>query len=862
MTYSQRQQLPGGNGPAYQAPVRAWQTSKDADRIELRDEESGSPGGEAEAQIALPTELDDVRLIVRRWEAARSGDVLPPYEEMALGSIGRFADEIAVFRHKEGDGPFILRAGQRFLSVVGMPKPPQGIGALPSGFRLAISAAVDRARDAGEPRLALCRWLVDGKVSTIEILALPLSCRWPGEFFLIFVRPRKRQLNLAKLLINSARDGIMALSPVDHGTDHDFHILSTNEAAAMFLGSTADALQYTLLSDALKAIGIAAIPEDFQRAAAGERVCNFELTLGDGPQNTVVQVGVDVADGIFTVTLTDVRDIKARELLFRSLFDENPVPMYVRDRNRPDFLDVNEAALRLYGYRREEFMTRGLPGIRLDGDATAHTNLDRGIRETVTPHRTADGRVLDVIEYASEIMVRNRPATLSTIVDITERKRAEAHITFLAHHDPLTGVYNRTIFTREMEKAAEVLARDGEGFSTVLLDLDDFKAINDTFGHAVGDALLVEVTARLRGLVGRSDIVARLGGDEFAILLPGTREEADVEGLAGRILRELAAIQYIKGVQLSIRASMGCARAPFDATDTDELLKCADLALYRAKHASKGTFRFYEREMDVQQRERRLLEMELRGADLEAEFDLHYQPIVGVETGRLRGFEALIRWRNPRRGMVSPDEFIPIAEETGMLDELGRWILVEACRQAASWPEGLVVAVNVSPVQFRKGDLAETIDMALAISGLRPDRLEIEITESVLLADSKANLATLNRLRSRGIRIALDDFGTGYSSLSYLRQFPFSRLKIDRSFVREIDRSPESLAIIRAIIGLGRSLGIDTTAEGVETASQLETLRTERCGELQGFLFSPPVPQKDVGNIIGVYFGDRSASIN
>lgn len=259
--------------------------------------------------------------------------------------------------------------------------------------------------------------------------------------------------------------------------------------------------------------------------------------------------------------------------------------------------------------------------------------------------------------------------------------------------------------------------------------------------------------------------------------------------------------------------------------------------------------------MDLQQRARRELELELRSADIDREFELHYQPIMQVRTGKLRGFEALLRWRNPRRGMVSPADFIPIAEETGIIDKLGAWVLVEACRQAAAWPRDLVLAVNVSPVQFRKGEeLVGTAALALARSGVEPQRLEIEITESVLLVGNSANVAVLDQLRARGIRIALDDFGIGYSSLSYLRQFPFSRLKIDRSFVREINSSTESLAIVRAIIGLATSLGIDTTAEGVETVSQLDTLCAERCGELQGFLFSPPVAAEDIAGVIGAFF--------
>ncbi len=814
---------------------------------------SGPPAGgdptAAASEPAIETEFDDVRLILRRWHAARLDDGLPPYEELTLGSIGRFADEVAVIR-RDGDASHcVLRAGQRFRSVIGLKQTSQSLAELPHVFILSIASVIDQARATREPRLGVCRWLVDGKVSTIEIVALPLSCRWPGEYFLLFLRPRKSQFNLAKLLINSTQEGIVGLSQVETAAGADFCILSINEAAARFLGSTIDGLQFTLLSDALRRIGIGEIPTTLARAVAGGRLTNFELAYELGGSGMVLQVGVAVADGVLAVTLTDVRDIKARETLFRSLFHDNPAPMYVRPRGASGFLDVNEAALRLYGHDRAAFLALDLSDIRVEGVED---------RESVSRHRTADGRIIDVIEYIREITVDGEPAVLSTIVDITERKRTEAHVTYLAHHDPLTGISNRTVFTRELERAAGALARDKRGFGVILVDLDDFKTVNDTLGHAAGDALLIEAATRLRGLVRRSDVVARLGGDEFAILLPDTGNRQDAEGLAARILHELTSIQRIEGAAVSVGASIGVAMAPDDAVDTEELLRCADLALYRAKQSGRGTFRFFEREMDRQHRDRRALEMELRAARIESEFEVHYQPIIAVKTGRLRGFEALLRWRNPRRGMVSPVDFIPIAEETGMIDELGRWVLIEACRQAAAWPAPLVVAVNVSPVQFRKGELVDTVDLALALTGLEPARLEIEITESVLLADTSANLATLNQLRGRGVRVALDDFGTGYSSLSYLRQFPFHRLKIDRSFVREIGESPESLAIVRAIIGLGTSLGIDTTAEGVETVAQLETLRAENCSELQGFLFSPPVPRDDVAGIIGAFFDEES----
>ncbi|TGT91925.1 EAL domain-containing protein [Mesorhizobium sp. M8A.F.Ca.ET.161.01.1.1] len=805
--------------------------------------------------VAAQTESDDVRLILRRWQSACGTGRLPPYEEIALGSIGRFSEEIAVVRRLGDEPPFLLRCGRRFRAIVGFAESARSLDELPYAFNLAIASALDNASSAGEPRLKVCHWVVDGKVSTIEIVALPLSCRWPGEYFLLFLRPRASQFELASLLINSTQEGVMGLSPVDcgHGAISDFCILSINEAAAGFFGATVESLQCTLLSDALTQVGIPEVPQELLRAGSGGRLSSFELAYWLGQQRIALKVGVDIAGGVLVVTLTDIRDLKARETLFRSLFDDNPVPMFVRSQSTGNFLNVNEAALRLYGYSRSNFLDRSLAEIRVDG-----TTRESDGREMVLRHRTADGRELDVIEYTSETLVDHQVAILSTIVDITERKRAEAHITFLAHHDPLTGLANRTVFTRELERAVVSLKQDGRRFGVVLIDLDNFKTVNDTLGHAAGDALLIEVTARLKELVRKTDVVARLGGDEFAILVPAVECRSDIEELGQRVIRDLTAIRKVDGAEIVIGASIGAALVPDDAADIDSLLKCADLALYRAKQSDKGTFRWFEAGMDMRQRERRALEIELRGAEIDREFELHYQPIIRTQTGKLRGFEALLRWHNPRRGMVSPADFIPIAEETGKLDELGRWALAVACREAATWPRELVLSVNVSPVQFRKGDLVGTVGLALAGSGLEPHQLEIEITESVLLSASSTNLAILKQLRSMGVRIALDDFGTGYSSLSYLRQFPFNRLKIDRSFVREIGRCPESLAIVRAVIGLGASLGIDTTAEGVETVGQLETLRAEKCGELQGFLFSPPVASESVAAIIGAYFEETS----
>ena len=810
--------------------------------------------------IDLGSEFVDAGMIARRWQAARSGQGgLPAYEELALGTLGRFADEMAVVRCTQDQEPMILRAGARFEAIVGAACASRPVSDLFHAFSFAIRAALDGARIRRSPHMALSKALVDGMVSTIETIAFPLSCRWPGEYFLLFVRPRESRLDLAHMLINSAQQGIMALSPVERSAeaDLDFYILGINVGAARYFGASPEKLQHTLLSDALSRVGLSEALALFGKASGGRPETNFELEYDLDGAPMSLQAGVAAADGILAVTLTDVRDIKARAALFRSLFDENPVPMYLRSADGGRFLNANAAALNLYGYERDAFF--GLDFGDICDTQIEDLRTDAGSAEGATSlHRTSSGAKLDVIEYTKDVSVEGQPAILSTILDITDRKRAEAHVTYLAHHDPLTGMCNRTVFTREIQHLAAKARESDFSFAVLLVDLDDFKVVNDTYGHAAGDWLLVEMARRLQGLLRKSDILARLGGDEFAILVPGIASRRDLEELAGRLLGEISGAHRFEGTTINVNASIGAAIAPLDGDDMESLLKCADLALYRAKHSGKGMIQFFERDMDHHARERRSLELELRNADIGKEFEIYYQPIMSVRTGQLRGFEALLRWHNPVRGMVSPADFIPLAEETGLIDQLGRWVMVEACRTAASWPDPLVVAVNVSPVQFRRGQLVDAVKGALSEAGLHACRLEVEITELVLLEETEANLVILRELREIGVRIALDDFGTGYSSMNYLRKFPFSRLKIDRSFIRDINESPESLAIVRAIIGLGASLGINTTAEGVETALQLEVLRSEHCGELQGYLFSPPVPGIDALAIIDAYFGKIS----
>ena len=466
-----------------------------------------------------------------------------------------------------------------------------------------------------------------------------------------------------------------------------------------------------------------------------------------------------------------------------------------------------------------------------------------------------DGRTTtDVVtRFDRSIRVVNQPMQgggwVATFEDITEWLEAQAKISHMARHDALTNLPNRVLFHEQLEQGLR-LAGANDQLAVLCLDLDHFKDINDSLGHPIGDALLKEVGRRLKATVGDHDTVARLGGDEFAVVQIGRSEEAAARALAGRLVEVISAPYEIDDHQIVIGVSIGISLSPQDGSDPDELLKNADLALYRAKADGRGTYRFFETGMDARAQARRLLEMDLRAALQRNEFQPYYQPIRDVASDRVVAFEALLRWNHPQRGLISPLNFIPLAEETGLIIQLGELVLKAACADATTWPADIGVAVNLSPVQFRNPNLIASVTEALEHSGLASGRLELEITESVLLQNSEATLTTLHELRAMGVRISLDDFGTGYSSLSYLRSFPFDKIKIDRSFVSELATRQDSVAIIRAVTGLGRSLGIVTTAEGVENDAQLELLRREGCTQAQGYLFSHPRPASDVAMML------------
>ena len=466
---------------------------------------------------------------------------------------------------------------------------------------------------------------------------------------------------------------------------------------------------------------------------------------------------------------------------------------------------------------------------------------------------SADGRAIQIINQPLEA-----GGWVATIEDVTERIRSDQKIVHLAHYDALTDLPNRVLFREQLESALRKVEPDRQ-LAVLYIDIDEFKSVNDALGHSVGDELLKAVAGRLRGCLGETDVAARLGGDEFAIIQTAIKHPSDTTHLVGRIYEAIRKPYDCGGHLITTDASIGIALAPQQGADLDQLLKNADMAMYEGKADGRRTYRFFELSMDARVKTRRILELELRQAITDGGLEVYYQPLVNLKDNKISSCEALLRWRHPKRGMISPAEFIPIAEETGLINQLGDWVLNAACIEAAGWPDHIRVAVNVSPIQFKSETLALNVATALAASGLAPGRLELEITEAILIRDDEAALVLLHQLRALGVRIALDDFGTGYSSLSYLQRFPFDKIKIDRCFVKDIAGPAGSSSIVQAIVNIAAASNMTTTAEGVETLPQMELLRELGCTEMQGYLFSPAIPGAEIRRLLHAR-GDAAAS--
>jgi diguanylate cyclase (GGDEF)-like protein/PAS domain S-box-containing protein len=803
--------------------------------------------------------FEDIPILKRKWQAAlKSGQTLPRYEDVMLGSLGRLADHIAVLKN-EGGAFEVSRTGRYMQQWLQDERWDIPLDAVSPDCATVLREAAGCALSSGRPYLATAHCVRDGMVRTYDVLALPTASRWGSSLVGTYVNERAAQYNLLDAIFATTEDGVVSLATIRDaaGRPHDFQVVHHNQGAAKLLKLPSTSLQWHRLRDGGNLLCEADVLQRLFDVVARGGSDQFELDSGERS----LRLGAHAFGDIVSLTISDVTALKQREASFRLLFDNNPVPMGIFDRKSAAILNINDAAVRHYGYSRTQFLRMTIWDLwpcgewesldeallRLDDDDPFHRDWR---------HRKADGSEIQVLTYGRQVSFDGRDGFLVAIVDITERRKAEARIAHMAHHDGLTNLPNREFYQQRLKQALEQGGSENRRVAVLCIDLDLFKNVNDSFGHPTGDRLLQAVADRLKAEVRGGNLAARLGGDEFAVILSGAVSPNEASDLAARLIQVLSEPYDIDDQELVIGASVGIALSPGDGASSEELMKNADMALYRAKEDGGGVHRFFEQEMDRQAQKRRDLEHDLRRAFAHGEFEMHYQPLVDIASNRISGFESLLRWRHPEKGMISPVDFIPVAEDIGLIVPLGEWVLREACGEAARWPDEIKVAVNLSAVQFRSRNLVQVVISALAQSGLAPTRLELEITESILLAETEANLAILHQLRALGVSISMDDFGTGYSSLSYLRSFPFDKIKIDRSFVKDLAERADCVAIVRAISGLGRSLNITTTAEGVETTDQLDWLRAEGCNQVQGFLFSAARPASEIDELL-LRFGAR-----
>jgi diguanylate cyclase (GGDEF)-like protein/PAS domain S-box-containing protein len=647
-------------------------------------------------------------------------------------------------------------------------------------------------------------------------------------------------------------------------------ILAANDAATVQYGYAREQFRELYLFDI-----VAPAERDLVRKLAAERKLVVD---GEVSRSHITADGRIIHVTIFSRALTyqgkpaslsaiiDVTEEKrAKDELSRmrefldTVIENVPAPISVKNARDLRYVLVNRAGAERFGCPREDVI--GRTAREIFSPQTAEEILVRD-REALRARRRhfSDAHFVDTPGQGRRLYATTRlpiagpdgtPEYLLTFVDdLTERRQAEERIAFLARHDGLTGLPNRKTINEQLEATIKRAESDGGAFALMYVDLDRFKEVNELFGHAVGDALMRAVADRMRNAA-EGAFIGRFGGDEFGLIVTGLSQPAAADEFARRLIAAIAEDFLIEGKPVRTGLSIGVAIFPSDGVDAAELLGSADAAVSRAKADGRGTVRFFRRDMDRQLRDRRALKLDLQAAIERGEFILHYQPQALID-GTITGFEALIRWKHSARGMIRPDEFVPIAEESGLIVPIGEWVLREACRQAASWPNPLQVAVNLSPVQFRHGDLPRLLHTVLLETGLAPHRLIFEITEGVLIEDFSRAVSVLRRLKTLGVRIAMDDFGTGYSSLAYLQKFPFDKLKIDRAFIAGVDRNIPSASIVRAVIGMARSLGMPVVAEGVETEGERAFLANEACDQIQGYLVGKPAPIESFAGILAL----------
>jgi len=637
-------------------------------------------------------------------------------------------------------------------------------------------------------------------------------------------------------------------------------------AAALPVGLRGDLLKWKLLGALLLTLAICS--HHFTAMGAASLIPDPTISISDTAlPSGLLAIAVAVASAVILIlalagVALEMRDRRRSELendRMRGLANAAIEGLVVCEGKK--IITVNDSFAALVGDSPDKIVGTMIEQYFGDEDALSR------LRER--PNVPLEGAIsrLDGVKTPVELIQRSvdfagKPHCAIAVRDLSARKEAENHINFLAHHDALTGLPNRVTFNAKLDREIRLAAEGGQRLAILCIDLDRFKEVNDLFGHSAGDRALQNVAKRVTAVLDEGQMMARLSGDEFAIVVPGLSNPTMAGRLAESVLEAMQAASENPDDSGVVAASIGIAVFPEDATDRNTLLTHADTALYRAKNEGRGTYRFFEASMGASVRDRRLLEHDLRNAIARGEFSLVYQPQKEIKTGEIIGFEALLRWKHPTRGDVSPTEFIPIAEDTGVILQIGEWVLRAACREAATWTKPLTMAVNVSAVQVHNADFAHRVHEILYETGLVPHRLELEITETALVRDLNRALGTLRRIKMLGVRIAMDDFGTGYSSLSNLRAFPFDKIKIDASFIRSVNVNDQAAAIVRSVLGLGRALRLPVLAEGVETAAELEFLKSEFCNEVQGFLVGRPAAIEGFRPLThGTYLPDDDAYV-
>ncbi len=754
-----------------------------------------------------------------------------------------------------------------------------------SGIPLIAVVGLAKADIFQHANATLRKYILAGTILTLIVLIV----------MIVGAARQARMLSTAQKLRQSThsleRSNLLfqaALKSMAHGLciyDRDMRLVVCNEQYGQMYGlrpeqTSSGATLRSVLEARVSAGLVPGDPDQYIRERLAKvSCCDAHYAENDTADGRVYSVSHrPMPDGGWVATHMDVTEQRRAERQlgetkqFLDLIIEHiPVAIVVKDATTRKYILVNRAFEMMLGIPRSELLDRTTFDIHRakdaksidDADTEALQNSDRVSYNELEVDTLLRGARL---QATHRIVIKDNQGDakvlITVIEDATERKKAEQRIAFLAHHDPLTGLANRAALAQKIEEAAARQRRRDEPFSVLLLDLDRFKEVNDTLGHPAGDTLLIEVATRLKSLLRETDVLARLGGDEFAIIQAGESDQRGAaRSLAERILEILGKPFAIDGGEINIGTSIGIALAPEHGIGSGELLKMADLALYRTKSAGRNGYCFFAPEMSEVASARQEIENDLRRAIQQNELELHYQPILNARTRKISSVEALVRWRHPTKGLLFPDLFVPLAEETGLIAQIGEWVLRRACMDAVAWPDDVKVAVNLSLVQFRKTKLADTVMRVLVESGLRPERLELEITETALIESAAECLPALRQFKSLGITIVLDDFGTGYSSLSQLAMFPFDRIKIDKSFTQNLTKRSECAAIISATLTLAQSLDISTTAEGVETVDQYRVLRLAGVTSVQGYLFKRPGPasELDFNAVYGAMTLDNAA---